>query len=146
MLMKVRLPGVAWAAAAALVAALLLGLTGCGSGRGTVSGKVSYRGKPLATGSVVFVGPDKTPITAEIGTDGTYTATGVLEGSNRVAVVSYDPATLVPTDKAGRPTEAPPVDPKLWFPIPGQYEDANTSGLVYPVTRNTTNTIDIDLQ
>lgn len=143
--MKVQLPGVGRAAAAVVVGALLLGLAGCGPGRATVAGKVTYRGKPLATGSVVFVGGDRRPITAEIGTDGTYTAQGVLEGPNHVAVVSYDPATLVPTDKAGRPKEPPDVDPKLWFPIPDKYSEADTSGLVYTVARHNTNPFNIDL-
>ena len=144
--MAARLRGVGRYATVVLVAAALLALTGCAPGRGTATGKVTYQAKPLVCGSVVFVGRDKRPITAAIATDGTFTANGVLEGANQVAVHSPDPISVVPIDKFGRPREKPEVDPKLWFPIPEKYSEADKSGLECTIRRNTTNPVNLDLQ
>jgi hypothetical protein len=45
---------------AGLVGAVVLLAAGCG-GVADVSGKVTYKGKPVVTGSVTFYGPDKVP-------------------------------------------------------------------------------------
>ena len=144
--MKVLSASVARAVAAIAAGVVLLGLLGCAPGRGTATGKVMYQGKALACGSVVFVGRDHRPVTAGIATDGTFTAEGVLEGPNQVAVTSPNPATVVPIDKFGRPREKPLVDPKLWFPIPDTYSEVDKSGLEYPIQRNTTNPVNIELK
>ncbi|MEW4452962.1 hypothetical protein AB1L30_09820 [Bremerella sp. JC817] len=82
-----------------------LALTGCGpSGpeMGDVSGKVTYRGKPLPTGTITFI-PETEGMPrafAEINSDGTYVAEtkpfgrGVPLGKHRVmisAVIDHGP-------------------------------------------------------
>jgi hypothetical protein len=143
--MKLRIPGIR-PAATAVVAVALLSLTACGPGRGSVTGKVTYRNKPVVYGSVVFVGPDRKPISVKIEPDGTFTAAQLAAGENRVAIHSPDPRTTVPINKHGKPQGQPEVDPKLWFPIPDQYIDPDKSNLIYTVRRRTTNPIEIDLK
>ena len=135
-----------WRGAGLGLALAALAGAGCGPGKGDVSGKVTYKGKPLVYGSVQFVGRDGQPKLAEIAKDGTYRAPGVTAGENQIAVNSGNPAQSVMLDKSGRPKEPPPVDPKLWFPIPDKYGDTRKSGLTFTVEKNVANTHDIDLQ
>jgi hypothetical protein len=95
---------------------------------------------------VVFVGTDEQIVTAAIKADGTYEAKEVLEGPNRVAIYSINPALAVSADRQGRPKGNPEVDPKLWFPIPDKYFDADKSGLVFTIQRNTDNAVNIELK
>src|SRR5205814_6625446 len=61
----------------AVVAALVaLAATGCG-GRGDVSGKVTYKGKPLVGGTVQFEACDNVLKQGNINGDGTYSLRGV---------------------------------------------------------------------
>jgi hypothetical protein len=74
-----RAKGVRWLGLSLLLT-LALVVAGCGSGgRGTVSGKVSYQGKPLTGGLVTFNNPGGVAkvVTAEIQGDGSYKATNV---------------------------------------------------------------------
>jgi hypothetical protein len=119
-----------------LAAVLAGGLTGCGGGAKTapVKGKVTYQGKALAFGSVIFMSqvPETKPIVAEIKPDGTYEAKTVPVGEAAVGVTSPDPnrpMELRGTSK--RPT--PAADPKLWFKIPDKYSLPRQSGLTYTV-------------
>jgi hypothetical protein len=145
--MMTRLTRPAGRRGAGLVLALAaLGLAGCGPGKGDVSGKVTYKVKPVGYGSVQFIGPDRKPLLAPIGPDGSYRAEGVLAGDNQVAVNSPDPAMVVRKSKAGKPIEPPPADPKRWFPLPDKYADPAKSGLTLKVERNVTNSHDIDLK
>ena len=63
-----------------LFATMLLA-AGCGGGKADVSGKVTYKGKLLATGTVSMVGPDGMVRQGAINVDGTYQVTGVAAGS-----------------------------------------------------------------
>jgi hypothetical protein len=144
--MKARISVKSWRAAACWLAVLLLTATGCGPGRGSATGKVTYSGKPLVYGSVVFLGADGLPVSGAIGTDGSYTANNILEGENHVTIYSINPALAVPVDREGKPRGKPEVDPKLWFPIPDKYIDPQKSGLVFTIKRNTSNPIDIALK
>jgi hypothetical protein len=125
--------------------------------RGDVHGKVNYQGRPVIYGSVVLIGSDDVPIIGQINTDGTYAVVGVLAGAVRVAVVSPDPARPRSPDKPQpgdrvskvlrtkpRPV-APEVDRSKWFPLPKQYELADTSGLTTTIHEGD-NTFDIELK
>lgn len=144
--MRIRfcLPTVAWAT--------LLGLflAGCSHSDSPelapVRGTVTYKGKPLAGGTIVFA-PDPTRNTpgplahAEIQTDGTYQlksgeAAGAAPGWHRVTVV----ALLVPPPVKGQTVGVPRSL------IPEKYRDPELSGLSCEVTAGKDNTINFNLE
>jgi len=75
------------AAAVALAAACLAGI-GCGGdvATGTVSGTVSYDGKPIENGAINFLAADGSGSGGGTIKDGKYTATNVRPGNNKVEV------------------------------------------------------------
>src|SRR5438105_473273 len=130
-----------------LTAALLtLIASGC-AGRGDISGKVTYKGKPLVWGTVQFEGSDKVIKQGNINSDGTYSVEGVATGEAQAAVSSINPKS------ADFQTRLPPRAPRLnapeqvqgWFPIPEKYDTPFKSGLSYPIKAGQ-NHIDIQLQ
>lgn len=102
---------------------LPLALTGCGAGIGDATGKVTYQGKSVVCGSVVFVGPDGMTKAGPI-TNGTYTIKGVGAGRVLVGVVSEDPARPLDPYKVARggaePKGEEPVDDSGKAPAPGR--------------------------
>src|SRR5262245_27934228 len=150
--------------ALALALALLgAALPGCAR-TGSLSGKVSYKGKTLAYGAVTVIGSDGIPVTGNIGLDGTYEIPALPTGPAKVGVVSPDP--VVEAEKlakwqrkgGGRPTKvdkrkgkkedtpplANPPDRSKWFAIPDRYGVPESSGLTLTV-KGGPNTHDIDL-
>lgn len=127
---------------AAAVCAALVGLAGC-SKMGTVGGRVTVGGKPVAGGGVVFhpVGKGATA-TGTIGPDGRYalavgTESGIAPGEYKVTVVGYP--ELPPWDNTKGAPPAPPV-------ITGaQYRDAGTTPLTRTVTAGS-NDFDFDVE
>jgi hypothetical protein len=76
---------------------------GCSSGKGDVSGKVTFKGAPLKGGIVTFVSEGGgSNIVASIREDGTYTASNVASGKYKVCVdtESLKPSST-PTTKGG---------------------------------------------
>ena len=71
---------------------LLIGLTavGCGSRTVEISGKITYKGKPLTVprGLVTFVHPTKGNFTANINSEGSYTISNVPTGEVKIAIMS----------------------------------------------------------
>jgi len=107
---------------------------GCEPQVGQVSGKVTYRGQPLRSGSVLFVNAEGKEVgRSAIAADGRYVMTDVPAGSVKVAVESHG---HVPPGLGG-----PPGD---YVPIPPRYKKAETSGLEYTVTRGS-QTFNLDL-
>jgi hypothetical protein len=142
-----------------LTVCLALLLAGCGS-KGTISGMVTYQGKPIPSGNVTFFPANGAPVVATI-SDGKYTAEKVAAGPARVAVVSIsgDPGG---SSAAGRMMDAkPPPDApmpeearkvfegkgriKKGIRIPANYSDPDKSGLTCTVTGGS-QTHDIDLK
>ena len=124
---------------------MLVGLTtwllaaGCG-GRGpsqyAVHGTVTYRGKPVPTGNVMFVPESGVAAAASIGSDGTYRLMAAA-GKHRVVV------TAVPVPPPGaNPTNYKPPAPL----VPPKFGRPETSGLVVEVGSNRQNEIDLTLQ
>src|SRR5882724_1644143 len=75
----------------------LLTLTGCGGDRfGALTGKVTYKGKPLPAGVVTFHYPKGRVETSQIRPDGTYFASRVLVGDVKIAVVTPHIGRLPP--------------------------------------------------
>jgi hypothetical protein len=149
--------------AVALLALGVVGVAGCGPGRGDVKGRVTFLGKPVVFGGVVMMGSDDKSVTGNIDAEGNYTVRGVRAGAVRVAVVSPDPASvyadrlkgvksMLPKRKQDRlahlpsaPDGAPPFDRSKWFPLPRQYEQVETSGITATI-HSGDNTFDIELK
>jgi len=117
-----------------VVAALLLAAAGCGGGKASVAGKVSFKGKLLATGTVSMVGPDGIVRQGAINADGSYTVTGVAAGKVQIGVLSPRPVADIRTGRRGPGNRlAPPndgaPDASAWFPIPSTFQEPTTSGL-----------------
>src|SRR5437868_5190561 len=111
-------------------------LTGCGGDTATVRGKVSFQGRPVIYGSVIFVSADKTAREGVIEADGSYTVKGVHPGEVRIGVASRDP-TKGRSTRLGEPSHhkgkagvaAAKAATKGWFPLPRTLEDPDKSGL-----------------
>jgi hypothetical protein len=114
---------------------LLAGACGCGN-TATVTGKVTYQGRPVTYGSVIFLSADNTACEGVIEPDGSYTVQGVHAGDVKIGVISRDPSkgrSVLRGEKPARPGKAggaprkPP--PEGWFPLPTRFEDPASSGL-----------------
>jgi hypothetical protein len=129
---RVRLPAPAAALALALLAA------GCGPSAGTISGKVTYNGETLGSGTVQFNGPNATAMSG-IAADGTYTIPKMPVGTVQIAVETTPPPPGTPQDAGGKITggsmsvQGAPPPPGKYVPIPDKYKDPRTSGLSYEV-------------
>ena len=108
----------------------------CGCGRTSrVTGKVTYQGRSVKYGSVIFLSADKTARSGVIEPDGSYAIEGVPPGTVKIAVISRDPRKgrsaargrkpVHPGEK-GTGTGAPA--PEGWFPLPPALEDPQKSG------------------
>ena len=125
-----------------LVLLLAVLATGCGSRLPSVQGTVTYQGKPVTKGNILFV-PDAGGPTAEgvIGADGRYTLTtdrqpGAAPGPYKVMIISM-------ADTVGRlPEERNPLPDML---LPTKYADQFKSGLTAHV-KDGANEIDFPLK
>ncbi len=126
---------------------ILAGLSGCESSSdlaqtAKVQGMISYQGKPVTTGTVMFIpvagGP---PATGQIQPDGSYvmktyfSADGAVLGEHKVTITALDMGTGLPEDEA---TEPKPL-------IPEKYSRDATSGLTATVESDE-NQIDFPLE
>jgi hypothetical protein len=144
-----------WLGALALLVALAVVGCGGGVGKGTVSGKVTYKGAPLKGGRVAFSTSNNQAVMADIGEDGSYTTPEMTTGPAKISVqTSYMkqmvrvPANRPPKDQKmpeGYQMGGDPEAAKHYVAIPAQYEKADTSGLTYDVKRGSQNH-DINLQ
>jgi hypothetical protein len=132
-----------------LVLLFLVGAGGCGN-RATVSGKVTYQGRPVTYGAVIFVAGDGTARSAVIAPDGSYKIEGLSPGTLKIGVISPDPSKGRSARRQHKP--APPQDGAAdspgtqgvaWFPLPTQFEPPSTSGLDCTVESGT---VDHDIQ
>jgi hypothetical protein len=107
----------------------LLAVSACGTKGGTVSGVVTYQGKPVTTGTVLFLGADKVPVRAPILNDGSYQVTNVPVGEAKIAVMVPPPSPPPRKDDPNPPRPSQPTTA-----IRPNYMNAETSGLSYTVT------------
>lgn len=128
-----------------LLVGFLLGSVGCGGGAGDgppryrVHGKVTYKGQPLAKGTITFGAMDAnkgTPDAASIN-NGSYTIERGLAAGDYVVVVEEVSPSLREADKAKSAL------PKST--IPAKYAAAKTSDLKFTV-KSSSNTADFDLK
>ncbi len=140
--------------AGGLLAGLALLPIGCGGGTGTVTGKVTFDGKPLTSGNVVFTNANgKGSQSVSIQADGSYKVERMPTGPAKVAVVTSPPpgsetGSRMPAPKLPTPPpdKLPPgVDPNSIYggqqpgrakfvKIPENYGDPEKSGLTHTVT------------
>ena len=124
---------------------------GCGRSTATLSGTVTYRGRPVTSGEVVFLAADgRTAAHAPIGPDGRYTVPGVPLGEARVAVDNAPPpwyatAPRLPAGLANDPeVREARAQAARYVPTPPRYRDPNQSGLTHTVGKGS-QTYDIAL-
>jgi hypothetical protein len=124
----------------ALLLLIAVGLSGCGRPYGSVSGKVTYQGKALSSGLVVFVDKDgKVTQPAGIEVDGSYVAEKVPVGQVTACV-----ETLPLSGGDAGPNAAKDQPRPRYTPIPPKYKDAKQSELNLEVKPGP-NTYDIEL-
>jgi hypothetical protein len=114
-----------------LVAVAVVAVAGCDKSvkKATIHGTVTYKGQPLRSGFLKFVGPDGTPAGAPIKSDGTFIVTDVVPGEVKVGVVATPQGSGGPG--ASQEPKSAPVD------LPVKYQDPETSGLKYTITSDT---------
>jgi hypothetical protein len=134
----------------------VLALSGCGPSVGSISGKVTYQGKPISGGKVTFLTSDQKVRTAPIGSDGSYSIDKVTVGPAKIAVeppiplgpmippgadpskpggmASSKPVGMDPSKFDAPAGAAPPPEVKE-VPLPPKYKDAEKSGLTYTVVQ-----------
>jgi hypothetical protein len=127
----------------ALVPALVLCLAGCGGNRppvGQVSGKVTFKGKPVGEGLVTFMNPEAgTGDEAPLNKDGTYTlATPLPVGDYKVMVLPLVVQQQVDGKGPEVGVEKPAPD------IPGKYRTIGTTALKATVKEGK-NDLDFDM-
>jgi len=133
-----RAPGPSRCRTLALSAPLALAALRC-QGRGDVSGKITFQGKPVVFGTILFVGSDGILRQSNIEKDGSYAVRGVRTGEARVAVHSPNPRRITVLEGPAYP------DVPGWVALPKKFESIDTSGLTYTVHRGS-NMIDIELK
>lgn len=122
---------------------IVVGLFFWGRPTGAVNGRVTYKGKPLYTGAVILVNKNGVTATGAIEPDGSYSVAKAPTGEVFVGVVSKDPVYLhrvgqLKSSRAPIPASAltaSPLDRKKWFPIPRQYEEPTSSGMVLTIEK-----------
>ena len=114
----------------------LTSVTGCG-GTASVSGKVTYHGRPLTIGTIYVARPDGVQLPATIGTDGVYHFDALPSGTLKIGVISLKPApaAFTVTKHATRRVQPPVAEAAGWFEIPGKYADPLKSGLTVDLHR-----------
>src|SRR5262249_9016762 len=112
-------------------------------GRGSVSGVVTYQGKPLPGGTILFYDEKNRVREADIREDGTYVVTDVATGTARVAVVTPTHIPMVGPGGFAAPGRADAPKPRS-VQIPAKYGSPDSSGLRLPVGRGE-NKFDVDL-
>lgn len=135
-----------------LLGLLVLALVGCGGSTGSVTGKVTLKGKPVTAGTVTFLGSNQQVSTSPIDAEGNYTIAKVALGPAKISVTPPPPAPtgmmmkMDPSKMGGdaeKPTESAPAAKAV--PIPENYQNPEKSGLTYTVTKGK-NEHDIELK
>jgi hypothetical protein len=135
------------AGAACLLAA------GCAPPKTTVTGKVTYRGRPVPWGAVTLIGGDGIAHPGALQADGSFTIPGVPVGRVKIGVRSENPSPGMPLMRSG-PAAPPParqasipapvIKPTVeWVPIPDRYADPDRSGLTGEVREGQPLTIEL---
>jgi hypothetical protein len=118
-----------------LLPIVLVGISGCDK-TATVTGKVTYQGRPVTYGSVIFLNADKTARSGAIAADGSYRVERVLPGTVKIAIISRDPAKGRSANRGHKPVQpetnagaSPTMSVASWFPLPSRFESPASSPL-----------------
>lgn len=135
-----------------LVAFAAVFASGCGSETATVTGRVTYQGRPVTNGSVIVYCSDKQIVRGNIGPDGAYTIPNVPRGTLAVTVQTHAriPAGLkmqqnLPPSSGGPVPPTAPADDTTRVFVPARYALPEESGLSVVVDRGPV-TYDINLK
>ena len=120
--------------AALFVAAGGLLAAGCGA-NGSVSGRVTHKGKPVPAGTITFLTAEQKVFTSQIASDGSYAVPRLPAGPVKIGVQTPPP---LPADDPQAPRQPDAPAP------PAKYQDPNASGLTLTVTGGS-QTHDIEL-
>jgi hypothetical protein len=138
----------AWVVLALVVTAMGV-VTGCSSPKrlATLTGKVTYKGKPVAVGAIYFHGPADELAMGNLRDDGSYTATDLPIGVVKVSLRVQDPGVYAQKLKGQGPSLEKPNTEDLdkVTSLPHQYSDPATSGLSYTLSPATA-TLDIAIE
>lgn len=113
---------------------------GCSSNeikKQTIEGTISYKGVPLQSGILRFVGTGGAFATAPIRSDGSFTITDVAPGEVQVGIMET-PRSTPPPDAKGAPAAKQ-------APLPAKYKNPEQSGLKYTINEDTKK-LDIELK
>jgi hypothetical protein len=136
-----------------LVAGCLV-LSGCTGGKlpSSVSGKVTYQGRPVTSGMVVLVAPDgKTSAPGAVRPDGTYTIQHAPTGTVKVSFDnpppphSYAPAGAQ-NAAARQEAQQAAAEAKFYVPTPLHYKDPEKSGLTLQLKKGKNDNCDLVLR
>lgn len=135
--------------AVVLILPALLGLAGCGGGKGDVTGEVKYNGNPVPAGRVTFLSDagEHRSFAVPI-KDGRYTIPAFPAGPVKISVETFPPVAAVDPSvtPTGVPKSAmagfgPPAggdqyasQPGKYVPLPPRFANPEQSGLTYTVT------------
>jgi hypothetical protein len=135
-----------WGLYLAALPAALWAAGGCGRSLETapVTGRVTYYGKAVKPGRVLFIGPANHSAVSPLDDDGRYALRAAV-GDNVVSVESRAPVAV-----PGKPTGAGPFTKRPLPPIgksliPERYLTPGSSGLTFSV-KSGPNTFDIELK
>jgi hypothetical protein len=132
---------------------VLISACGCGTSKGTVSGKVMRQGKPVVWGNVTLIASDNAAYAAPITPEGTYSIPNVPEGPVKLCVTSTNPdgaarggPAAARAEIADRASSGPSRLPSAgaWIAIPEKYSDPEQSGLIGTVKKDTTIDLNLD--
>ena len=119
-------------------------LAGCSKNGGLITapvkGKVTFKGKPLPNGTVMFVPGEGPAATGEIGSDGAYRLTtgsidGAVLGNHKISI------TALADIGSALPEQRNPTPPSL---LPAKYLSHETSGLTAEVKQGN-NEVNLEL-
>jgi hypothetical protein len=110
---------------------------GCGDGRmklptAPVEGTVTYRGKPLGAGRVIFVHDSGQAVATDLAAGGSFKLTA-FQGKNRVAVQCFWVKQDAPSMLKGSPGKGPAGKSPAATSVPERYTEHTTSGLMFEV-------------
>lgn len=118
-----------------LLTVVAVAVAGCSGGvkKVTFHGTVSYKGQPVRSGIVKFVGPEGSYSAAVLQSDGTFIVTDVVPGEVKVGVMEapQGSGSSSSDDKKTPGPKTPPVS------LPEKYREPETSGLKYTITPET---------
>lgn len=124
----------------ALVCCFAVGCSQGGVKKQTIEGTVSYKGAPLKSGILRFVGASGAFATAPIREDGTFTVTDVAPGEVQVGIMEAPQSGGASSDGKGKGGPAPKAPP-----LPAKYKNPEQSGLKYTISEDTRK-LDIELK